>query len=88
MSSLKKSMSWIGIKADEQLHREEYHLTPKDGNLRSQTMLLNGIPLTLTDNGNIPSLEPVRLSLNSPIFINPLSIAFIGFPNFDAPACV
>lgn len=87
MRGLKKSVSWIGSKADEQLFREEYHLTPKDGYLRSQTMVLNGMPLELTDDGNIPSLNPVRLNLNAPIFINPLSIAFIAFPNFDAPAC-
>lgn len=87
MRGLKKSASWIGSKADEQLFREEYHLTPKDGYLRSQTMVLNGMPLELTDDGNIPSLNPVRLNLNAPIFINPLSIAFIAFPNFDAPAC-
>lgn len=87
MHGLKKSVSWIGSKADEQLFREEYHLTPKDGYLRSQTMVLNGMPLELTDDGNIPSLNPVRLNLNAPIFINPLSIAFIAFPNFDAPAC-
>ncbi|RVW31733.1 Heparanase-like protein 2 [Vitis vinifera] len=84
MRGLKKSASWIGSKADEQLFREEYHLTPKDGYLRSQTMVLNGMPLELTDDGNIPSLNPVRLNLNAPIFINPLSIAFIAFPNFDA----
>ncbi|CBI15157.3 unnamed protein product, partial [Vitis vinifera] len=77
----------LNFKADEQLFREEYHLTPKDGYLRSQTMVLNGMPLELTDDGNIPSLNPVRLNLNAPIFINPLSIAFIAFPNFDAPAC-
>lgn len=87
MRGLKKSASWIGSKADEQLFREEYHLTPKDGYLRSQTMVLNGMPLELTDDGNIPSVNPVRLNLNAPIFINPLSIAFIAFPNFDAPAC-
>jgi heparanase 1 len=25
--------------------------------------------------------------VNSPLYINPLSISFIVFPNFDAPAC-
>nr|ABK93116.1 unknown [Populus trichocarpa] len=50
-------------------------------------MVLNGIPLELTEDENIPSLDPVRLDVNSPLYINPLSISFIVFPNFDAPAC-
>lgn len=85
---LKRSVSWVGSRAsDEPLYREEYHLTAKDGNLQSRTMVLNGIPLELTEDENIPSLDPVRLDVNSPLYINPLSISFIVFPNFDAPAC-
>lgn len=85
---LKRSVSWVGSRAsDEALYREEYHLTAKDGNIRSQTVVLNGIPLELTKEGNIPNLDPVRLDVNSPIYINPLSISFIVFPNFDAPVC-
>ncbi|KAK9947473.1 hypothetical protein M0R45_003097 [Rubus argutus] len=38
--------------------REEYHLTPKDGNIQSQTMLLNGNALNLDSSGNIPNIEP------------------------------
>ncbi|KAK9034447.1 hypothetical protein V6N11_050611 [Hibiscus sabdariffa] len=86
--TLKKTFSWVGTKAsNEALFREEYHLTPKDGYLQSQTMVLNGIPLEFTDSGNIPSLDPVHVNLKSPISISPLSIAFILFPNFEAPAC-
>ncbi|XP_012438821.1 heparanase-like protein 1 [Gossypium raimondii] len=86
--NLKKTFSWVGTKAsDDALLREEYHLTPKDGYLRSQTMVLNGIPLELTRTGDIPSLNPVRVNVKSPITISPLSIAFIVFPNFEAPAC-
>ncbi|KAF9667674.1 hypothetical protein SADUNF_Sadunf15G0048200 [Salix dunnii] len=85
---LKRSVSWVGSRAsDEPLYREEYHLTAKDGNLRSQTMVLNGIPLKLTEDENIPNLDPVRLDVSSPLYINPLSISFIVFPNFDAPTC-
>lgn len=88
MRGLKRSVSWVGSRAsDEPMYREEYHLTAKDGNLRSRTMVLNGIPLELTEDENIPNLEPVRLDVNSPLYINPLSISFIVFPNFDAPAC-
>ncbi|XP_074316953.1 heparanase-like protein 2 [Silene latifolia] len=86
--TIKKTVSWVGSKAsDGQLHREEYHLTAKDGSLRSQTVVLNGKPLEITENGNIPRLEPVLVNVNSPLYISPLSIAFIVFPNFDAPAC-
>ena len=86
--SLKKTFSWVGVKAsDEALFREEYHLTPKDGYLQSRTMVLNGIPLELTGTGDIPRLDPVHVNVKSPISISPLSIAFIVFPNFEAPAC-
>ncbi|KAF8389749.1 hypothetical protein HHK36_024268 [Tetracentron sinense] len=86
---LKKTVSWIGRKAsDETTSREEYHLTPKDGYLRSQTMVLNGTPLQLTEDGDIPALDPVLVDVNSPISVAPLSIAFVSFPNFEATACV
>ncbi|KAE8658302.1 Heparanase-like protein 2 [Hibiscus syriacus] len=87
--SLKNAVSGVGIEAysDEDLYREEYHLTPKNGYLQSQTMVLNGIPLELTDTGNIPRLDPVRVNSKSPISITPLSITFIVFPDFVAPAC-
>ncbi|KAJ8752719.1 hypothetical protein K2173_007029 [Erythroxylum novogranatense] len=88
MRGLKRSVSWVGSEAsDETLTREEYHLTPQEGHLQSQTMVLNGIPLELTEDGNIPQLDPVHVEVKSPIYINSLSISFIVFPNFDAPAC-
>ncbi|KAF5734673.1 putative Heparanase-2 [Tripterygium wilfordii] len=88
MRGLKKTVSWVGRKAsDAPLFREEYHLSPKDGYLRSHTMLLNGIPLELTNDGDIPRLDPVRVHVNSVVSISQLSIAFIVFPNFDASAC-
>uniref|UniRef100_A0A1J3CN25 Heparanase-like protein 1 n=1 Tax=Noccaea caerulescens TaxID=107243 RepID=A0A1J3CN25_NOCCA len=88
LDTLKKSFSWIGRKAsDGYLNREEYHLSPKDGDLRSKIMLLNGNPLEPTATGDIPNLEPVRHSVKSPVYINPLSISFIVLPAFDAPAC-
>ncbi|XP_027331645.1 heparanase-like protein 1 [Abrus precatorius] len=86
-SHLKRAVSWVGTKGSDVTFREEYHLTPKDHHLRSQTMLLNGIPLKLTNDGEIPTLDPVHTNVHSPIYIAPLSIAFIVFPNFDAPAC-
>lgn len=67
-------------------YREEYHLTPKDGDIQSQTSVLNGNQLNVT-NGELPILHPVLNDDNSPIYISPLSIAFIVIPNFEAPAC-
>lgn len=87
-NSLKNRFSWIANKAsDGSFFREEYHLTAKDGNLQSQTMVLNGIPVKLTDNGDIPNLKPVRNDVRSSIYVRPLSVAFVALPNFDAPAC-
>ncbi|PIA62977.1 hypothetical protein AQUCO_00200770v1 [Aquilegia coerulea] len=88
MHGLKKTVSWVGRKAsDVTALREEYHLTP-DGHLRSQTMLLNGKPLKLTETGDIPTLDPVLVDVRSHISIAPLSISFIAFPKFEAPACL
>ncbi|WCJ35879.1 glucuronidase 2 [Euphorbia peplus] len=85
---LKRSVSWIGKQtSDGELTREEYHLTPKNGYLQSQTVVLNGIPLELTREGDIPRLDPVHNNVKSPIYVSPLSIAFIVFPNFDSPSC-
>ncbi|XP_022966521.1 heparanase-like protein 1 [Cucurbita maxima] len=67
--------------------REEYHLTPKDGLVRSSTVLLNGNPLETTKEGDIPNLIPVYRQSNSSIHIAGWSIAFIVVPHFVAPAC-
>ncbi|XP_010923582.1 heparanase-like protein 2 isoform X1 [Elaeis guineensis] len=86
---LKKTVSWVGRRAsDESEMREEYHLTAKDGNHLSRTVLLNGTPLELTKDGDIPPLNPVSIAANSPISMAPLSIAFVVFPKFEAQACV
>lgn len=85
---LKNTVAWVGRKALEQAaQREEYHLTPKDGYLQSQTMVLNGTPLEISEDGVIPLLDPVLVDVNLPVSISPLSIAFITLPNFEAPAC-
>ncbi|XP_022157824.1 heparanase-like protein 1 [Momordica charantia] len=69
------------------IHREEYHLTPKDGLLRSSKVLLNGSPLEITKDGELPNLKPIYRQSNSSIFIATWSIAFIVVPDFIAPAC-
>jgi heparanase 1 len=76
-----------GLGEAAELTREEYHLTPKDGNLQSQQVLLNGNVLATDANGNIPKLEPVQVEGTQPITVVPYSIVFAHIPSFYAPAC-
>lgn len=87
LHNLKRTVLWVGSKAsDGSEMREEYHLTAQDENQFSRTMLLNGDPLELNE-GEIPTLDPVLVPVNSLIYVAPLSIAFVVFPNFEAKAC-
>ncbi|PWZ20902.1 Heparanase-like protein 3 [Zea mays] len=70
------------------LTRHEYHLTPKDGNLQSQLLLLNGNVLATDADGEIPELEPVQVDGTQPITVGPYSIVFAHVPSFYAPACL
>ncbi|KAI3701517.1 hypothetical protein L6452_26660 [Arctium lappa] len=67
--------------------RQEYHLTPKDGNLHSQVMMLNGKELTINESGDIPSLEPLYMNSSEPISVAPYSIVFAHMPYFTLHAC-
>ncbi|XP_010906003.1 heparanase-like protein 3 isoform X1 [Elaeis guineensis] len=67
--------------------REEYHLTAGDGNLHSQTMLLNGNILHVDSEGKIPTLKPIEVDASLPITVTPFSIVFAHIPYFYAPAC-
>ncbi|TYH51876.1 hypothetical protein ES332_D10G311000v1 [Gossypium tomentosum] len=67
--------------------REEYHLTPKDGNILSSIVLLNGTPLELSDSLEIPELKPKLVDGLKPISIATHSIAFVTIRDFNAPAC-
>uniref|UniRef100_A0A804NWT1 Heparanase-like protein 3 n=1 Tax=Zea mays TaxID=4577 RepID=A0A804NWT1_MAIZE len=49
--------------------REEYHLAPKDGDLQSQQVLLNGHVLATDADGDIPELEPVRVDGTQPVTV-------------------
>jgi len=87
LHSLKRTVLWVGSKAsDGSEMREEYRLTAKDNKKLSRTMLLNGDPLEMNE-GEVPALNPVLVPVNSPIYVTPLSIAFVVFPNFEAKAC-
>jgi len=66
----------------------EYHLTAKDGDLHSQTMLLNGAILELTGDGDIPSLDLAMVAAGLPIRVAPLSIAFVSLPSLEISACL
>lgn len=68
--------------------REEYHLTPSDGNIQSRTVLLNGKALTIDSFGDIPSLEPVRVNSSELITVAPYSIVFVSMPTVSIPACL
>ncbi|OMO61680.1 Glycoside hydrolase, family 79 [Corchorus olitorius] len=70
-----------------EIRREEYHLTAKDGNLHSQTMLLNGNILSVNSSGNIPPLEPIHVNSPNPIMVAPFSIVFVHMPDIIVPAC-
>lgn len=72
----------------EPIHqREEYHLTPKDGNIQSDVLLLNGTPLKLTASFDIPEMNPQLVDPTLPISVAPRSIVFATLRGFQAPAC-
>ncbi|MCD7465241.1 hypothetical protein HAX54_000904 [Datura stramonium] len=70
-----------------EIEREEYHLTAKNGELQSQTLLLNGKELNVDDFGRIPRLEPIRVNPSDPIAIAPFSIVFLHIPTIQVSAC-
>ncbi|KAF5456763.1 hypothetical protein F2P56_026208 [Juglans regia] len=67
--------------------REEYHLTAKDGDLHSQTMLLNGKILAINSLGDIPFLEPITVNQSDPITVAPFSIVFAQIPYIIFSVC-
>ncbi|KAF5733935.1 hypothetical protein HS088_TW16G00376 [Tripterygium wilfordii] len=67
--------------------RGEYHLTPKDGNIQSDVVLLNGTPLMLTRSNDIPRLKPKFMDPTFPILVPPQSFVFATLRDFNAPAC-
>ncbi|KAJ6732295.1 HEPARANASE-LIKE PROTEIN 3 [Salix purpurea] len=75
-----------GSKLDDNT-REEYHLTALNGDLHSQTVLLNGNILSVNSSGSIPPLEPIQTSQSDPIIVAPFSIVFAHIANSTVPAC-
>ncbi|XP_050238113.1 heparanase-like protein 2 [Mercurialis annua] len=70
-----------------EVQREEYHLTPKDRDIFSDVILLNGIPLVLTKSSDIPVMNPKLVNAFLPIVVAPHSIVFAVVRGFNAPAC-
>ncbi|KAB2076702.1 hypothetical protein E1A91_A06G057200v1 [Gossypium mustelinum] len=85
--SSKKMIIELPQMVDAEIRREEYHLTAKDGNLQSRTMLLNGNILSVDSSGNIPPLKPLYVNSAKPITVEPLSIVFIHLSDVILPAC-
>ncbi|XP_073047276.1 heparanase-like protein 3 [Primulina eburnea] len=86
-SAVEVGLSDLVNRYEDKMIREEYHLTAKDGDLHSRTMLLNGQILSVNSSGLIPALEPVRVKLSEPIIVVPFSIVFEHIPSLDVPAC-
>ncbi|CAN8323665.1 unnamed protein product [Cochlearia groenlandica] len=72
---------------NDEIQREEYHLTAKDGNLHSQSMLLNGNTLQVNSAGDIPPIEPILVNSTEPVTIAPYSIVFVHMRDVVVPAC-
>lgn len=87
MKSNKRATSQLPWDTNGQIQREEYHLTAKDGNLHSQTMLLNGNALQVNSTGDLPPIEPIHINSTEPITIAPYSIVFVHMRSVVVPAC-
>lgn len=67
--------------------REEYHLSPKDGDIQSDVVLLNGTPLRLTPTLDIPDMSPKLVDPTSDVSVSPDSYVFVTIKDFRASAC-
>ena len=75
----------VGGAAGAARSREEWHLTAPSGDMRSRTALLNGKPLAMGGDGQLPALEPRDGPDGTPIAVAPLSIAFVVLPSRRCP---
>nr|KJB33259.1 hypothetical protein B456_006G004500 [Gossypium raimondii] len=70
------------------LNREEYHLTALGGNIQGQIVLLNDVPMVLTDTFDIPAMDPKLVNASTPISVAAHSIVYVTIRDFHAPVCV
>merc|ERR1711874_441687 len=65
---------------------EAYVLTPKDGNVTSATVLLNGSQLSLVENKSMPDVKP-EIIQGSTLAVPPAAIAFWVLPDVWTKIC-
>lgn len=70
------------------IQREEYHLTPENGDIHSQSVRLNGEVISVDSFGIIPELHPVRVNVKFPIIVAPFSVVFVHIPTLKLQACM
>ena len=56
--------------------------------LACKSVLLNGLPLALDAEGNIPALTPQSVKDASPLVVKPLHYGFVTIPKAKAAACM
>ena len=78
----------VDVNGGAQYQRDEYHLTAPDGNMASNTVLLNGQALSTNSNGDLPDMAPVSVGSDTPVVLAPLSFGFFVFTNAHAQACI
>ena len=67
--------------------RDVFWLTPPAGNLTSTSVLLNGVPLLLVANTDLPDLQPVEQSPSPSLSLPGISFGFVVFKNTKILAC-
>lgn len=87
----RKNAKLIPCKSKEGItsKRHEYHLSAPNGDLHSQTSLLNGVPLELTPSGDLPSVDiPIVKENSAAVSVKALSIVFVVLPDAHVPICM
>lgn len=68
--------------------REEYHLSPENGDIQSEKLYLNGNLLSLTKGLEIPEMKPKLVDPATAIVVAPDSFVFVVLRDFKAPTCM
>ncbi len=68
--------------------RVEYRLTAPEGNMSSQGILLNGVLLEASAQGQLPSLQGQVVTAGDSVDMEPTSYAMFEFPSAAASACM
>ncbi|KAJ7564896.1 hypothetical protein O6H91_02G038500 [Diphasiastrum complanatum] len=75
------------IKISTNTQRLEYHLTALNGDLHSQSVLLNGNLLQFTANYALPDLIAVTAAASDPLVVDPISVVFVKLVGVSTSAC-